>query len=81
MAGAAGETRIDRLALRVPGWKEEDAKRLALLVAERLAAAGPLGARRLPAVGVTLPAGGPDDLPALAARVVADLVRQLGARP
>ena len=72
-------TTIDRLALRLSGVAERDAQRLALLIAEGLAAArlSPVPAGDIGTVHVHVTARAGDSLDQLAQQVVAEIMREL----
>ena len=69
------ELHVDRLTLDVPALSEAEGRRLAVLVAERLASAdvpdGPATAQRL---SLSLAADPGDPLPILAERIVRELL-------
>ena len=73
---------IDRLTLSVPGLSEPDGRRLALLVADGLGAAGMAGGGRdIPSLRLDLvakPNTAPDEL---ARQIVAEVVRQVSRLP
>ena len=78
MASSSTDVRIDRLVLDLPGRSAEQAHRIALLVAEGLAAAGALPqAGDIPTLKVAITADRDIDTTALARRIVAATLRDL----
>jgi hypothetical protein len=72
---------IERLTLQLSHWPEGDARRLARLVAEGLAGATIGGGQDgyVASLAVTLQAPPGEGVERLAERVVADVLRQMGA--
>jgi hypothetical protein len=72
-------TTIERLALRLSGVAERDAQRLALLIAEGLAASrlSPVPAGDIGTLRVQVTARSGDHLEQLAQQVVAEIMREL----
>jgi hypothetical protein len=73
---------IDRLTLEVPGWPETAARRLASMVADRLAAGG-LGSVRadVGTLRVDLPASHGVQPDRLASHIVSEILRQMQRSP
>jgi hypothetical protein len=74
--------RIDRLTLELPAESAATGRRVALLVAAGLAAAGALpAAGDIPSICIELTVDGNADAPLLARQIVDATVRRLGALP
>ncbi|HZK82004.1 MAG TPA: hypothetical protein VFC46_13075 [Humisphaera sp.] len=73
---------IDELTLDLPGFPESQARRLAMGIADGLAAAG-IGAAAgdVPIMRIDLTASAGADTDGLARRIVADIVRQVRRLP
>jgi hypothetical protein len=71
---------IDRMVIDAPGLSEEEGRRLAHLIAERLNTAAARIDRPIsqPSVEVVLPGGAAGGIDLLAMRIVEDLLRRIG---
>lgn len=69
---------IDRMKLRLAGFVEEDARRLAHLIAEGLAGSAlPGDGKSVPAMNVNVSAPAGASMKSISERVVADIIGQL----